>query len=96
MLLHLLGEAFSQALLPASYRESHDLEQDLRLIYTKIHVCLIDCILYRNEHGDKEDVMCRVGYPANPTISDAFPKGFRTFPIETKATEIVYVTNNNS
>ncbi|XP_035544633.1 uncharacterized protein LOC118348016 [Juglans regia] len=85
MLLKLLKDSFSDALLPDSYRESRRMERALGFGYMKIDVCPNDCILYWKENADKHDCpKCGMSRWITPTIKQKkIPhKVLRYFPLK--------------
>ena len=54
-ILKLLSLAFPNYSLPASFHEAKKLICALGLGYDSIHVCLDNCILFRKEHGNKDN-----------------------------------------
>ncbi|KAI3462212.1 hypothetical protein Pfo_018875 [Paulownia fortunei] len=61
MLLQLLGETFPKLnAIPSSHYKAKKVLRELGLGYESIHACKNDCILFRNDHEDKDTcAMCK-------------------------------------
>ncbi|XP_042988618.1 uncharacterized protein LOC122316149 [Carya illinoinensis] len=85
MVIKLLQVAFPHALFPVSFHEAHRLQQGLGFGYTKIHVCLNDCVLFWKEHADKDEYpKCNVSrWASMPSIQQRIPqKVLQYFPLK--------------